>query len=258
MSDAFQLGYQAALVSMHGPTYGRLWLSVEQHPGDTVSSTEAKTLVQAAEGRKGALPWRRTDLLREHIEQHHQSVADAGHFPPGWPVPDRFQRRVADPDGIRSLQQSLHCQTTQGLLRWAGSGHWLQVGKNAEMTAGKDAELRHCPYPLDLALEWFHAGGKLRHVVFLHYGPESVTTGLAGWFHFYNGTSIPFNWSCRHSKAALFRRYERFNLRLHNRYASSPRQSCHPLITCAAASSKRASAQHSSSFTTPLTSAGTR
>jgi hypothetical protein len=33
MSDAIQLGYQAALVSMHSPTYGRLWLSVEQHPG---------------------------------------------------------------------------------------------------------------------------------------------------------------------------------------------------------------------------------
>lgn len=37
MSDAIGLGYQAALVSIHSPTYGRMWLSVEQHPGDTVS-----------------------------------------------------------------------------------------------------------------------------------------------------------------------------------------------------------------------------
>ncbi len=28
MGDAVRLGYQAALVSMHSPTYGRLWLSV--------------------------------------------------------------------------------------------------------------------------------------------------------------------------------------------------------------------------------------
>ena len=49
MSDAVRLGYQAALVSLHSPTYGRLWLSVKQHPGDTVSVTQAGALVRAAE-----------------------------------------------------------------------------------------------------------------------------------------------------------------------------------------------------------------
>ena len=69
MSDAVQLGYQAALVSLHSLTYGRLWLSVEQHPGDTVSSSQAEALVRAAEARTGARPWRRTDLLAERITQ---------------------------------------------------------------------------------------------------------------------------------------------------------------------------------------------
>ncbi|MGA9349611.1 MAG: hypothetical protein WBW48_12530 [Anaerolineae bacterium] len=69
MSDAVQLGYQAALVSLHSPTYGRLWLSVEQHPGDAVSSSQAEALVRAAEARTGARPWRRTDLLAERITQ---------------------------------------------------------------------------------------------------------------------------------------------------------------------------------------------
>lgn len=69
MSDAVRLGYQAALVSMHSPTYGRLWLSVEQHPGDTVSASQAEALVRAAEARTGACPWRRTDLLAERIAQ---------------------------------------------------------------------------------------------------------------------------------------------------------------------------------------------
>ena len=32
MDDEIRLGYQAALVSMVSPTYGRLWLSVAHHP----------------------------------------------------------------------------------------------------------------------------------------------------------------------------------------------------------------------------------
>jgi len=77
MSDAVKLGYQAALVSMHSPTYGRLWLSVEQHPGDTVSSSQAEALVQAAEARTGARPWRRTDLLAERITQQRALLQEA-------------------------------------------------------------------------------------------------------------------------------------------------------------------------------------
>jgi len=44
MDDAVRLGYQAALVSLHSPTYGRLWLSVTPHPGDTVSCSQADAL----------------------------------------------------------------------------------------------------------------------------------------------------------------------------------------------------------------------
>ena len=44
MGEAVGLGYQAAMVSMHSPTYGRLWLSVEQHPGSVVPSTQAEAL----------------------------------------------------------------------------------------------------------------------------------------------------------------------------------------------------------------------
>jgi len=39
MSDEIRLGYQAGVVSLQSPTYGRLWLSVEHHAGDTVSCT---------------------------------------------------------------------------------------------------------------------------------------------------------------------------------------------------------------------------
>jgi hypothetical protein len=55
------------------------------------------------------------------------------------------------------------------------------------MIGWEDAELSHCPYPLDLALERLHTGEKLEHAVLLHYGPEPVTADLEGWFHFYDG-----------------------------------------------------------------------
>lgn len=69
MSDGVHLGYQAAMVSMHSPTYGRVWLSVTPHPGDTVACTEAEALVLSAEAKLGRRPWRRTDLLRQRLHQ---------------------------------------------------------------------------------------------------------------------------------------------------------------------------------------------
>jgi hypothetical protein len=68
MSDEIRLGYQAGVVSFQSPTYGRLWLSVEHHAGDTVSCTQAEALVLAAEKRSGQRPKRRTELLQKRIE----------------------------------------------------------------------------------------------------------------------------------------------------------------------------------------------
>ena len=69
MGDAIELGYQAALVSLHSPTYGRLWLANELHPGNTVSMTRTQALVIAAEKRTGHRPQRRTDLLGKRLAQ---------------------------------------------------------------------------------------------------------------------------------------------------------------------------------------------
>jgi hypothetical protein len=67
MDDALRLGYQAAMVSVHSPTYGRLWLSVVPHPGNTASCTEAEAMVLATEAKTGLRPLRRTDLLRSRL-----------------------------------------------------------------------------------------------------------------------------------------------------------------------------------------------
>jgi hypothetical protein len=68
MDDAIRLGYQAAMVSMHSPTYGRLWLSVVPHPGNTASCTQVEAMVLAAEAKTGLRPLRRTDLLRGRLQ----------------------------------------------------------------------------------------------------------------------------------------------------------------------------------------------
>lgn len=67
MPDEIHLGYQAGVVSLQSPSYGRLWVSVEHHAGDTVSSTQAENLVLAAEKRTGQRP-RRTELLKKRLD----------------------------------------------------------------------------------------------------------------------------------------------------------------------------------------------
>ena len=69
MSDCLQLGYQAAMVSMRSPTYGRLGLSVTHYSGKTVSVTQAEGLALEAERRLGRRPMRRTDLLEQRIQK---------------------------------------------------------------------------------------------------------------------------------------------------------------------------------------------
>jgi hypothetical protein len=70
MDNEVRLGYQAGVVSLVSETHGRLWLSGTHHPGDTVSSTQAESLVLEAEARLGLRPHRRTDLLARRIADY--------------------------------------------------------------------------------------------------------------------------------------------------------------------------------------------
>ena len=74
MDDQIRLGYQAAVVSLHSPVEGRIWLSVDHHPGNLVSAVAAEGMILAAEKRTGVRPRRRTELL----EQRLQTVKQAG------------------------------------------------------------------------------------------------------------------------------------------------------------------------------------
>lgn len=76
MSDGVALGYQAAMVSMHSPSYGRVWLSVKPHPGDKVACALLEELVRSAEAQTDIRPLRRTDLLARRLAQMTEEQAD--------------------------------------------------------------------------------------------------------------------------------------------------------------------------------------
>jgi hypothetical protein len=304
MDTEIRLGYQAGVVSLVSLTYGRLWLSVAHHPGDTVSSTQAENLVAEAERRLGLHPRRRTELLRERIvtlekagQPAQERLAKQGD------ALDRAEKRLAQTVQQRQERQAVvrdleHIYQTRGRLERptsklalarkrlqacerrlesrrgqfllaqgrlqrtqarlvthqaeidrlqqrlerfeqdnaahpdlpeivfrldAGFGTyenvalliepgyevytkpqnhkvvdylrrqtdeetaWTQVGANAEMTAWRDFQLPHCAYPLNIGLECFHTGQKLRHSALFHFGREPVTQDLPAWFAHYNG-----------------------------------------------------------------------
>jgi hypothetical protein len=68
MGDHVGLGYQATVVSMRSPTYGRILLAGSRHPGDTVSVTCLQELVLATEVATGVRPRRRPELVTERIQ----------------------------------------------------------------------------------------------------------------------------------------------------------------------------------------------
>ena len=304
MSTEIRLGYQAALVSMESPTYGRLWLSVAHHPGDTVSCTQAEGLVLAAEESTGLRPRRRTELLRQRLQKMEQAMtatkerlrirdntvqkaserlseaqrqlqerrrllAELEKLYQAKNRPERPYSRLAQArKRVQAAQKRLHTRKRalqagqrrldktraqlaqqqaainalrQRLERFeqdnahnpnpveaefrldAGFGTyenitlliemgyevylkpyshrvvaalkgrvdeqttWERVGKNAEMVAWKEIELKGCPYPLDVALERFQTGKTVKHSVLLHFGDDPVTKDLPAWFAHYNG-----------------------------------------------------------------------
>jgi hypothetical protein len=304
MDDQIRLGYQAAVVSLRSPTYQRLWLSVAHHPGNLVAASAAEGMVQAAEGRTGVRPWRRTDLLAqrlqsvndygltlrrklverqqkvtqalEELEQVDQGLTDCqahlvalqleyqlnhrlerptSHLAQARKKLVTFQKRrqrrakvltkaqqvVEWTQGLiqrqqaeqRLLQERLerfeqenaaNPQPVQAVFRLdAGFGTyenlalliemgyevytklqnwkvlhsllkqvpseavWTPVGAQATMFAWEKRQVESFCYPLDVALERFTDGERVKHCALLHSGPTPVTQNQPAWFTFYTG-----------------------------------------------------------------------
>jgi hypothetical protein len=137
MDDGIHLGYQAALVSLHSPTYGRLWLTVTPHAGDTVSSQQAEALVQAAEARTGVRPLRRTKLLSARIVQLRSDLEEA-------------QRR----GDTRQTQ----LQKARGKVR-AATDAWHQALGEVARLVERDGPPQQAPRPYSQLSKALHAVG---------------------------------------------------------------------------------------------------
>ena len=122
MSDGLQLGYQAALVSMRSPTYGRLGLSVTRHSGNTVSMTQAEGLALEAERSLGRRPMRRTDLLAQRIQDME-------------PEGKKRQAKIAEAEKKLDKTQTAWSETQE---------QWAELARKlAELE--KDYQQRNCP-----------------------------------------------------------------------------------------------------------------
>lgn len=98
MNDQVRLGYQLARVSLVTHTGERIWLAGFHHPGDTVSSSCLKELIQAAEAHTGVRPQRRLDWVSQRITAQQESIART--------------RRLAD----QQQTKLKHLQQTQATL----------------------------------------------------------------------------------------------------------------------------------------------
>jgi len=127
MGDRIELGYQAALVSLHSPRYGRLWLANQLHPGDTVSMNCTEALVRAAEKRTGRRPRRRTELLAERL-----AAAQAER--------DTLAAKVEASDQRSQVAQDKLHQTAQLLQQWEQEGRTLSAIYDQE----KRSQTTHC------------------------------------------------------------------------------------------------------------------
>jgi len=74
MDGEVRLGYQLAEICLQTQLFGRQWLSVRQHPGDTLSAPCLLDLIQEAERRLGCHPRRRTELLAQRIAACEQTI----------------------------------------------------------------------------------------------------------------------------------------------------------------------------------------
>jgi len=106
MGDTIGLGYQAALVSVHSPTYGRLWLANHFHPGDTVSSTQVQRMVSAAERRTGRRPRRRTEWVASRWQQAKANCAAA------------YEKYETSDEKLKIVRDKLH-DTKIDLAEWS-------------------------------------------------------------------------------------------------------------------------------------------
>jgi hypothetical protein len=73
--DQVGLGYDAALVALTSPTYGRLFLTGFHYPRNPIELPRLQKMVREAEARLGVRPRRRTELVKQRLRSLEQHMA---------------------------------------------------------------------------------------------------------------------------------------------------------------------------------------
>ena len=108
MANQLQKGHQAGLVTLKGQQH-RVHITAFHHPGDTVSVTCLKDMVEANEVRLGCRPRRRTDLLRQRIAASEAKITQRQ----SWiearqtTIRQQIERQVCLGDQLQALQSQL-------------------------------------------------------------------------------------------------------------------------------------------------------
>lgn len=304
MDEHVCLGYQAAVVSLHSPGMGRIWLSVDHHPGNMVSATAAAGMILAAEKRTGVRPRRRTELLKQRlqgveragpvlqgrrserqkkVDQANQALTEVQQSVAKWQsqvetLTTQYQSRQRKErptsqlakarQKLASLQRRVErrlkaCAKAEEVLAWtdrlvaeqsaqqqllhdrleqfeqdnrdnpqpvqavfrldAGFGNyenlalliemgyevytklqnwkvlqslckqappdaqWTELGSQVAMYAWPQHQLENFSYPIDVGLQRFTDGDRIKYCSMLHFGDTLVTQDLSQWFRFYTG-----------------------------------------------------------------------
>jgi hypothetical protein len=78
-------------------------------------------------------------------------------------------------------------KTLQNLTRQIPpEASWTSVGTQASLYAWKQHPLESFYYAIDVGLERFIDGERVKYCALLHFGPTPVTQNLPGWFNFYS------------------------------------------------------------------------
>jgi hypothetical protein len=81
--------------------------------------------------------------------------------------------------------------TTAALRQTVGADAvWTRVGDNAEMVPCTRSSLRHCAYPLRLALERFKVRDTYQYATLVQFRDDGCAPSLPDWFGSYNGRQL--------------------------------------------------------------------
>lgn len=151
--DRVGLGYDAALVALTSPTYGRLFLTGFHHPRHTVSLPRLQKMVRASEERLGRRPRRRTELVAQRVRALRQTMQQRQDW---WAAQLQRQRELQKrleilPLTVTQLQDEVATLAATYQAQGRTEKPHSQLAKARRRLASAQKKLRRAPQQLQQA-----------------------------------------------------------------------------------------------------------